>query len=137
MGPRSAAGLTLIELMIAVAIVGILAAIAYPSYVDYRRRADRSVGIDCMTDIQRRFETGWQRFQRYRVSETGLTFPRTCGEYTVRATGTTETITIRAIPSSKQAKDGELRLVLDRTATTQENRIVKRRIVPGAGDQPW
>lgn len=37
-------GFTLIELMITVAIVGILAAIAYPSYTDFVTRSNRSEG---------------------------------------------------------------------------------------------
>lgn len=36
---RNNAGFTLIELMIAVVIIGILASVAYPSYIDYVRKS--------------------------------------------------------------------------------------------------
>ena len=39
---RSSRGFTLIELMIAVAIIGILSAIAYPSYLEYVKRGNRA-----------------------------------------------------------------------------------------------
>lgn len=39
---RRQAGVTLIELMIALAVIGILAAIAYPSYQDHVRRGNRA-----------------------------------------------------------------------------------------------
>lgn len=50
-------GFTLIELMIVVAIIGILASIAYPSYQEYVRRAARSearAAIMQMAQLQER-----------------------------------------------------------------------------------
>ncbi|OOZ43041.1 hypothetical protein BOW52_00485 [Solemya elarraichensis gill symbiont] len=52
---RKAQGFTLIELMIVVAIIGILAALALPAYQDYTKRAKVSEGIlaasTCKTSI--------------------------------------------------------------------------------------
>ena len=54
-------GFTLIELMIVVGVVGILAAIAFPSYVDSVQKARRSDAYDILLDCassQARFFTG-------------------------------------------------------------------------------
>lgn len=51
-------GFTLIELMIVVAIIGVLSAIAYPSYQSYMKksgRADAKVGLLKLSDKQERF----------------------------------------------------------------------------------
>ncbi|MGN5764722.1 type IV pilin protein [Acinetobacter calcoaceticus] len=54
-------GFTLIELMIVVAIIGILAGIAYPSYQEYVRRTKR---VDAQADM---IELAG-RLQRYRIA---------------------------------------------------------------------
>lgn len=54
--PIQSAGFTLIELMITVAIVGILAAIAYPSYAEYVLRGNRAEGIALLNDAAARQE---------------------------------------------------------------------------------
>jgi type IV pilus assembly protein PilE len=49
MTSRRQSGFTLVELMIAVAIVAILAAIAYPSYQRYVARTHRNAATACMS----------------------------------------------------------------------------------------
>src|SRR3954466_9695285 len=57
-------GFTLIELMIVVAIIGILAAVALPAYQDYTKRAKMSEVIlaasACRTTITEVFQSGSQ-----------------------------------------------------------------------------
>jgi len=59
------AGFTLIELMIVVAVVGILAAVAYPLYTDYVRRSRITEATSTMNDMRVRMEQYFQDNRTY------------------------------------------------------------------------
>jgi type IV pilus assembly protein PilE len=66
-------GFTLIELMIAVAIVGILAAIAYPSYQNHVVKTRRKTAEACMVELAQFME----RYYTTNMKYTGATLPTT------------------------------------------------------------
>jgi type IV pilus assembly protein PilE len=61
-------GFTLVELMIVVAIIGILAAIAYPSYDDYVKRGNRTEGQALLSDASARQERYFAQNNAYITS---------------------------------------------------------------------
>ena len=84
-------GFTLIEVMIVVAVIGILGAIAYPSYTQYVLRANRSAAQQFMLQIASRQEQYRLDARSYAatVAALNLTQPsETAARYTFAITNT-------------------------------------------------
>ena len=90
-------GFTLIELMITVAIVGILAMVAYPSYTQYIVRANRSAAQSFMFAVNNKQEQYMLDARRYAAGSTalvdmGMTVPAdVSSRYTITAACTMPT----------------------------------------------
>ncbi len=65
---RVSRGITLIELMVALAIVSVLVAIAMPSYRAYVVRSRLPVGLDALTSYATRLEQAYQDVGNYGVA---------------------------------------------------------------------
>lgn len=68
-------GFTLIELMITVAVIGILAAVAYPSYTEYVMRSRRVEGQTLLDEAAARQERWRAQNGKYTVTVTDLKLP--------------------------------------------------------------
>ena len=62
---RRHAGFTLIEVMIAVVIIGILASIAYPAYTDYIRRGKIAEALSTLAGTRARMEQFFLDYRTY------------------------------------------------------------------------
>ena len=52
-------GFTLVEVLVVVAIVGIITAIAYPSYIDHILKSNRAAAAACLTEVSQTMERGY------------------------------------------------------------------------------
>ncbi|SFD24811.1 type IV pilin protein [Pseudoalteromonas denitrificans] len=97
-------GFTLIELMIVVAIIGILAAVAYPSYTQYVVKSARAEAVTALIDAANRQEQFFVDNYDYTtvVANLGLQAATETGLYTlaIASVANSRAFTITATPAS-------------------------------------
>lgn len=106
-------GFTLIELMIVVAIVGIIAAIAFPSYMDSVRKSRRADAKSTILQVASQEERYYTENIKYgtltEIGNTG-TVQSAGGQHTITVAKTDATYTITATPVQTDAQCGNLTL---------------------------
>lgn len=119
---HKANGFTLIELVIAIAIVGILTAIAVPSYQEYVRKSNRKAAAACLLEQAQRAE----RYYTTNLTYVGLPAPAggctvdLAARYTFPAATAVDvrTYTLSANAIGDQANDSKcLNLGINQTGT--------------------
>ncbi|MDZ7854225.1 MAG: type IV pilin protein [Halomonas sp.] len=114
---RHSAGFTLIELMIAVAIIGILASIAYPSYQNYVKNARVSDGQAKLMDLAGQLERCFTNEYSY---ENCVSLPTDSedGYYRITGSTTASTYTLTATHTGNQVKDACKTMTISQTGQT-------------------
>ena len=105
-------GITLIELMIVVGIVGILAAIAYPSYRTHIQKTRRADAKSALLDTSQRLERCFSTYNAYNDNNCGVVSggkvdqPSMEEHYQIESTVlTATTFTLTATPLDAQLDD--------------------------------
>ncbi|ERI54430.1 type IV pilin protein [Pseudomonas sp. AOB-7] len=118
---QTAKGFTLIELMITVAVIGILAAVAYPSYTQYVVRANRGEAQAYLMDLAQRQQQILMDSRAYASTVSALGVPEPASvarNYDVSLSGvsaTPPTFTITAAPKSGTAQAGDGNLTINQS----------------------
>ncbi|MFK5986393.1 MAG: type IV pilin protein [Pseudomonadota bacterium] len=133
---KKSSGFTLIELMITVVIVGILAAIAIPSYQDSVKKARRADGILALTTAAQALERcGISNGSTYVIAEqfdcTPAAYDSADANYRITAVVTATTFVLTATAQNQQSSDAAC------TTLTISNTGLQGATGTGTADSCW
>lgn len=122
-------GLTLIETMVVVAIIGILAAVAYPPYQEHVHRTNRAEARGILLEMAQLLERNYTETNSYESFALPVTqSPRTgTAKYTIQFsadTPTRNTYTLEAVPEGSMAGDACGTLTLTQTGARGADGVV-------------
>lgn len=109
-------GFTLIELMIVVAIIGIIAGIAYPSYMESVRKSNRADAKAALNDVSQRLQRCYTAYSSYvnvncavgtTLTTGGGSIPSGENMYAVTGALTATTFTLTATPVGGGVQAGD------------------------------
>ncbi|MFP2768800.1 type IV pilin protein [Oceanisphaera sp. KMM 10153] len=104
---QKSTGFTLVELMIVVAIVAILATVAYPSFHSYLLKSKRIEAIQSLYNMQLKQEDWRISHPGYTSSAANLISPTSNAHYNYSATVSGSSYTVTATAQGSQLNDKE------------------------------
>lgn len=133
---RASAGFTLIELMVAVAIVAILASIALPAYTDYVLRSKIPDGTNALSALRVRMEQFYQDNRTYLGGPCATASTSGKGYFSLQCTALTKTA--YTITATGQNSAAGFVYTIDNTGTERTNGVPAAwGSVPAAGYGCW
>lgn len=118
--PHRRRGFTLIEVVIVIAVLGILMAIAIPSYNNHSMKTRRSLAAGCLVESAQRMERFYTTTLAYNA--TGAPVPSCSPDVTPyyrfeAGASTATTYSVQAVPIGAQASDSCGTLTLNQAGT--------------------
>jgi type IV pilus assembly protein PilE len=129
-------GFTLIEVMITVAIIGIIAALAYPSYMDSIRKSNRSEAKVELMDAAQRLQRCYTSLSRFDDATNCPVYADLSGSGIVSRGSQFYVVTIAALGSEPTRTAYKLTALADKSPQTEDTGCVGMTLTSAGEREP-